>query len=59
MTAKKKEIRSVRVSGRITPSLGKKAEKALKLLPRWSMSDMIEEGLLYVVSNLPHVAEKK
>lgn len=49
MTTRKKEKRTVRLSGRITPALEKKCLVALKKLPKWTMSDLIEEGLMQLL----------
>lgn len=55
MAQPKKENRSVRVSARIKPSLNKNAEKVLKtMLPKWSMSDLVEEALMRLVDEMQH-----
>lgn len=44
-----KEIRNLRLSARITPSLYKKV-LALAKKKRWSVSDAVEEGLTRLVT---------
>lgn len=46
-----KEIRSKRISARITPTLYKKVLKVAKK-KRWSVSDMVEEGLFQITARL-------